>query len=92
MRDVPRIVPPRWIRPRVRGERQLDRVVVEDAAPAVTEAQDLMTVETVALADHGADDRVETRAVASARQHTDAHGDLLLGFGSMLPAARRSRA
>ena len=64
VRDVPRMVPPRWISPRVVAMVSSTRLVVDHAAPAVAEPDDLVAVQRFALADDGADHRVEPRAVA----------------------------
>ena len=74
VRDVPRMVPPRWIRPRVRADGELDRLALDHAPPAVTEPDQLVAVHAFALADDGADHRVEPRTVAAAGEHPDAHG------------------
>jgi len=62
------------------GEDVLDVVEAERAAvpgqravPAVAEAHEVPAVHLDALAHHGADHRVESRAVAAAGQHTDTH-------------------
>ena len=73
VRDVPRIVPPRWISPRVVATRERHRLALDHAAPAVAEPDDLVAVLALALAHDGADHRVEPRAVAPAGQHADAH-------------------
>src|SRR5204862_3884311 len=46
---------------------------LQRASPAVAEPDELVPVRRHALADHGADDRVETGAVATTGQHADAH-------------------
>src|SRR5690606_35009050 len=47
--------------------------VLQHTAPTVGEADDLVLVHALGLADHGADHCVEPGAVAAARQHTYAH-------------------
>ncbi len=98
VRDVPRMVPPRWIRPRVRADGELHRLAVDHAPPAVTEADQLVAVHRLALAHDGADDRVEPRTVASAGEHPDAHGhqcvacvDSVLACDPGASGTRRSR-
>ena len=54
-------------------QRQVDGLVLEHAGPAVAEAHELVAAEVVALADDGADDRVEPGAVAAAGKHTNSH-------------------
>ena len=54
-------------------DRQLVVVVLERPAPAVAEADDGVPVVVDALADDGADDRVEPRAVAAAGEDSDPH-------------------
>jgi hypothetical protein len=51
--------------------RQLDRVVVEHALPALAKAEDLVSVVVDPLADDSADDGVEAGAVAAACQKSD---------------------
>ena len=55
-------------------ERQVDRLVLEHAGPAVAEADELVAVGVDALADDGADDRIEAGAVAAAGEHANSHG------------------
>ena len=81
--------------------RQLDRVVVEHALPALAKAEDLVPVVVDPLADDSADDGVEAGAVAAACQKSDscharhpatrvpsAVGTLV---ALLRPAARRAR-
>ena len=51
--------------------RQLDRVVVEHALPALAKAEDLVAVVVDPLADDSADDGIEAGAVAAACQQSD---------------------
>ena len=44
VRDVPRIVPPRCRSPRVVGDGELDGLALDDAAPAVAEADEVVAV------------------------------------------------
>ena len=60
--------------PRVVVDVEVDRLVVEHARPAVAEADELVAVLVDALADDGADDRVESGAVSAAGEDADAHG------------------
>ena len=48
-------------------------LALQRAAPAVPEADELVPVDRHALADDGADDRVEAGAVAAAGEHADPH-------------------
>src|SRR5690606_7583565 len=54
-------------------DAQRHRVVLQRAAPPVTEANELVAVHGDALANDRPDDRVQTGAVATAGQHTDTH-------------------
>ena len=56
------------------GDAQLRGEALERALPAVAEADELVAVLRHALADDGADDSVETGAVAATGEHSDAHG------------------
>src|SRR4051812_32495944 len=55
-------------------EREVTRLVVQYAGPAVAEADELVPVGIDALADDGPDDRIEPGAVAAAGEHADSHG------------------
>ena len=72
--------------PARRLDGELDRLVLDHAAPAVAEPDDLVTVDGFALADDGADHRVEPRAVSPAGEHADAHDHQCaassVGFGA----------
>jgi hypothetical protein len=57
-----------------RLDRELDVAVLERPSPAVAEADDGVAVHVDPLADHGADDRVQPRAVATAGEHANPHG------------------
>src|SRR5699024_349528 len=54
------------------------RDAFDRAFPAVAEAHELVTVFLGAFADRGADDRVETGAVAAAGEHANAHASYSL--------------
>jgi len=56
-----------------RLDAEFRRVVLERAAPAVAEADELVAVALRALAHRSADDRVQARAVASAGEHAYLH-------------------
>ena len=71
------MVPPRGRMPRHCCDAELHGQALERALPAVAEADELEAVGPDALADDGADDRVETGAVAATGEHSDAHGALL---------------
>ena len=75
--------------------REVHRLAVDHAAPAVAEADDLVAVHAFALADDGADHRVEPGAVAAAGQHADAHAtsSSIVGSGRcpILPRVRAVR-
>ena len=60
-------------------DRELHRLVVDDASPAVAEPDDLVAVDPFALAHDGADDRVEPRTIAAAGEHSDPHPYILPG-------------
>ena len=62
VRDVPRIVPPRGSSPRDGVERQVHRLALDHAAPAVAVADDRVAVLADALAHDGPDHRVQARA------------------------------
>ena len=55
------------------GDAERHGEVLQRALPAVAEADELVAVHPDALADDGADHRVQSRAVATAGQHSDAH-------------------
>ena len=55
------------------GDAERHGDVLERAPPAVAEADELVAVDADALADDGADHRVQAGAVAAAGQHSDAH-------------------
>ncbi len=55
------------------GDAERLRQAFERAFPAVPEADELVTVDGDALADHRPDHRVQTGAVAAAGEHADAH-------------------
>ncbi len=55
------------------GHAERHRDVLERALPAVPEPDELVAVDADALADDGADHRVQAGAVAPAGQHTDSH-------------------
>jgi hypothetical protein len=55
-------------------EVERDVGALEDAAPAVAEADDLISVGIDALADDAADDSVKSRTVTAAGEDSDAHG------------------
>ena len=55
-------------------DRQVDGLVLDEAGPAIAEAHELVAVAVDALADDGADDRVEAGAVAAPGEHADSHG------------------
>ena len=59
------------------GDRQFAHLAFDDAAPPVTEPDDLVAVHAFTLAHDRADHRVESGAVAASREHTDAHRALL---------------
>ena len=54
-------------------EGQLYGVVVEHAAPAVEEANELVTVMNDAFSHDRMNDRIQPRTVSAARQHTNSH-------------------
>ena len=47
--------------------------VLGQALPAVTESDERVAVLDLAFADHGPDNGIEPRAVATAGQHSDSH-------------------
>ena len=51
----------------------VDRLVVQDAGPAVAEADEFVAVGVDALADDGPDDRIEAGAVAAPGEHANSH-------------------
>ena len=53
---------------------ELDGLAVDHAAPSVAEPHQLVAVHAFALAHDGADDRVQSRTVAAAGEHPNAHG------------------
>ena len=74
VREDFRIVPPRGRMPRTCATPSSVVIALQRPAPAVEEADELEAVLGHALADDGADDRVQARAVATASEHSDAHG------------------
>jgi hypothetical protein len=78
------------------GRGEIDRLEVDDAAPAVTEADEVVAVHAFALPDHCPDHRVEARAVAAAGKHADPHLHLRQrvslhpGAAPILPQPERS--
>jgi hypothetical protein len=56
-----------------RLDRQLFEGILEDAAPAVPEADHPVFVGVDGLAHHGPDDRIEPGAVTTAGEHADPH-------------------
>ena len=73
VRDVPRIVPPRGSSPRTDSSVSGTDSPSIEPAPAVPVADDLVLEVRGTLAHHGADHRVEARAVTTAREHADTH-------------------
>ena len=73
VRDEPRIVPPRGRVPRSSWTSRGIAVAVDDAAPAVAEAEQGVAVVALALADHGPQDGVQAWAVAPTGQHRHLH-------------------
>src|SRR5581483_9583952 len=59
------------------GKGQRSGSVFQHAAPALEEANEFVFVVEYALAHHGANDCVETWAVATASQNANLHGSLL---------------
>src|SRR6185437_15461975 len=55
-------------------DRELLVDVLQRSAPPVAESDQLVAVGIHALAHDGTDDRVEARAVPTAREHPDTHG------------------
>ena len=96
VRELPRIVPPRWSSPRVLAVVRSTVSQLDDTTPAVSEPDEVVPVDAFALADDGADHRVEPRAVATAGEHADPHlhlrqhVSLHAGAPSILPQRRRS--
>ena len=74
---LPRLVPEHRAAPGQRAAHRLDgqrhRLAGPDAVPRVEEADDLVAVDTLALAHDGPDDGVQPRAVAAPGEHTDSH-------------------
>ena len=89
VRDVLRIVPPRGRMPRVDFEVERQRVVVEHALPAAAEAHQLVVVDVDPLAHDRADDGVQSGAVATAGEDTEAHRPQ--SYPIMAPRARTLR-
>ena len=73
VRDDPRIVPPLGRVPRIALDRELGRLALDDAPPPVAEAEQLVAVDDLALPHGRPQHGVQTRAVAPAREHADAH-------------------
>ena len=71
VRGVPRIVPPRGRIPEIARTSRGWKLAVDEAAPTFAHAHGLVAVVERA-ARHGADDRIEARAVAPARQECNA--------------------
>ena len=67
------MVPPRGRIPRTSGTPSDLAVGLQRAAPAIPVAEELVAVDADPFADHGADDRVESRAIATAGEHADPH-------------------
>ena len=95
VRDVPRMVPPLGRMPRQCSMLSGQREVLGQALPAVTESDEGVAVLDFAFADHGPDNGIEPRAVATAGQHSDSHHTLLAIDGaetlSRAAPARSSR-
>ena len=66
-------VPPRGSVPRMRSTSSGIVPVLDDAPPAVAEADELVAVVALALAHDGPDHGVQARAVAAAGEHSDPH-------------------
>ncbi len=73
VREEPRIVPPRGRMPRTSGTPSGRAVALQRTAPAVAVADELVPVAFDPLADDRPDHRVQSRAVAAAGEHADAH-------------------
>ena len=67
------MVPPRGRMPRTSGTPSGRLVVLQRPAPAVAVADELVALDADALADDGADHRVQPGTVATAGEHSDAH-------------------
>ena len=72
-RRVPSSVPPFGQHAAQRAHVERHRAALEHAVPGVEEADELVAVVQLALADDGPDDRVESRAIAATCQNADAH-------------------
>ena len=78
------------------GGRQLDGLAIDDAAPSVTEPDDVVAVDAFTFPHDGSDHRVEARAVSAAGENADPHlhlrhrVSLHAGAPSILPQRRRS--
>ena len=73
-RFVPSTVPPRGSVPRIDSIVEGHRAPLAHAVPRVEEADQLVAVDPLALADDGPDHGVEPGAVASAGEDPDSHG------------------
>ena len=62
---------------------ELDATVLQQAAPAVQEADDRRAVPHVAGAHHRPDDRVQARTVAASGQDSDPHGSIFPRYSAV---------
>ena len=72
-RRVPSSVPPFGNMPRSERHVEVHRAAVQHTVPRVEEADQLVAVDLLALADDGPDDGVESGAVAAAGEDADTH-------------------